>query len=321
MIPEQWYAVLDSRELPRRRPVGVRRLGRELVFWRTTDGVSCAADRCAHRGAALSAGELADDRLRCPFHGFEYDARGRCRLIPANGRAAEVPERFQLRTLPALEREGLVFVWLGEGAPDPPEPPFFDELLGRRWGGFQESWPVHYSRVVENQLDLAHLPFVHRTTIGRAGLTLVEGPRCRLEADRLLVWFDNARDRGVPPRDAAELGPPTGPPLLSFRFPNLWWNRIGDRFGVFAAFAPVDDENTMIYLRFYQRIVRLPPFRRLFNFLANLYNRRILRQDRRVVVTQRPRRSSRTSDEMLIAADKPIVLYRRRRAELQRQLP
>ena len=54
MIPNQWYIVLDSREVKRGRLVGVTRMGEKMVFWRDTQGkIACAVDQCPHRGAAL----------------------------------------------------------------------------------------------------------------------------------------------------------------------------------------------------------------------------------------------------------------------------
>ena len=45
----------------------------------------------------------------------------------------------------------------------------------------------------------------------------------------------------------------------------------------------------------------------------------IARQDRRVVQTQRPFVSSLNGGEKLIQGDLPIVLYRRRREQLQKE--
>jgi phenylpropionate dioxygenase-like ring-hydroxylating dioxygenase large terminal subunit len=70
MIRNQWYAVLESKEVGR-KPVGVTRMGEKLVFWRDGRGeIHCAVDRCPHRGVALSIGKLENDHLQCPFHGF-----------------------------------------------------------------------------------------------------------------------------------------------------------------------------------------------------------------------------------------------------------
>jgi phenylpropionate dioxygenase-like ring-hydroxylating dioxygenase large terminal subunit len=103
---------------------------------------------------------------------------------------------------------------------------------------------------------------------------------------------------------------------LAFIFPNLWQNYIGDDNRVLAAFVPIDDEHSLLYLRFYQRFVRLPLLRDLLNWAAMPFNRYIAHQDRRVVVTQRPKPSALRMDEQLIQADRPIIEYRRRRAEL-----
>jgi len=45
MIPKQWYVVLDSTQVGR-NPVGVKRMGEKLVFWRDEAGIlGCLHDR------------------------------------------------------------------------------------------------------------------------------------------------------------------------------------------------------------------------------------------------------------------------------------
>jgi phenylpropionate dioxygenase-like ring-hydroxylating dioxygenase large terminal subunit len=78
----------------------------------------------------------------------------------------------------------------------------------------------------------------------------------------------------------------------------------------------VDDEHTILYLRFYQRVVRWPLLRQLFTRLAAPSNLYILHQDRRVVITQRPKTSALRMDEQLLQGDRPIIEYRRRRQAL-----
>ena len=59
MIPNQWYAILDSNEVRSGKLVGVTRMGEKLVAWRDSKGqVTVMRDLCPHRGVALSAGEL-----------------------------------------------------------------------------------------------------------------------------------------------------------------------------------------------------------------------------------------------------------------------
>ena len=97
MIPNQWYAVLDSKELHQGKLLGVTRFGEKLVFYRDSSGNPvCLFDRCCHRGASLSYGKIMGDHVQCPFHGLEYNSTGRCVLIPANGKNEEVPERYKV---------------------------------------------------------------------------------------------------------------------------------------------------------------------------------------------------------------------------------
>ena len=318
MIPNQWYAVLESKEVPSNKPVGVIRMGEKLVFWRDSRGqVICQRDRCAHRGAAPSTGKVVGDRVECPFHGLQYDAFGRCQLIPANGRITPVPERFQVHTYPTQEAHGFIWLWWGEGREDLPPLPWFDDLDDDfPYATYKDHWTVHYSRAIENQLDVAHLPFVHYNTIGRGGRTLIDGPVTRLENDRLRVWVYNRVDDGSAPRQTQDIPEPETPALLHFHFPNLWQNRLGENMRVTLAFVPVDEENTKLYLRFYGRFVRVPALDRLFCRLSNLGNRIILGQDKRVVLTQQPKKTDMAMGEKLFQADRPIVAYRQRRKEL-----
>ncbi|MEN6481456.1 MAG: Rieske 2Fe-2S domain-containing protein [Anaerolineaceae bacterium] len=38
MIPDQWYAILESREVKRNHPVGITRMGEKMVAWRDRNG-------------------------------------------------------------------------------------------------------------------------------------------------------------------------------------------------------------------------------------------------------------------------------------------
>jgi phenylpropionate dioxygenase-like ring-hydroxylating dioxygenase large terminal subunit len=321
MIPNQWYVVLDSVQV-KSLPVGVTRMGEKLVFWRDHTGrVSCLRDRCVHRGVALSKGKVLDSgKLQCPFHGFEYNASGKVTKIPANGKNTPVPERFRVRQYPAHEAHGFIWIWWGQDPPQELEPPTFFEDLDERfsYGCAYDPWDAHYSRVIENQLDVAHLPFVHYNTIGRGNRTLVDGPVVQwLDENRFIFYVYNQVDDGTPPRRPEEITPdPARDFRLGFIFPNLWQNYISDDVRVLAAFVPVDDAHTLLYLRSYQRFVRLPILRDIVNWLAMPGNQYIAHQDRRVVVTQQPKPSALRIDEQLIQADRPIVEYRRRRQEL-----
>lgn len=321
MIRNQWYVVLESTEV-KRQPVGVTRLGEKMVFWRDQMGkVSAAVDRCPHRGAQLSIGKIMEDHLQCPFHGFEYDGSGKCVLIPANGRKGVIPNAMRLNSYPTYEAHGFIWVWWGHSAPvDLPAPQFFDNLDDHfNYGTVRDPWEAHYSRVIENQLDVVHLPFIHARTIGRGNRTLVDGPVVEWNGDSMFyIYVFNRLDDGTPPRKPGALSPKDSSSVhLEFIFPNLWQNYISPTVRIVAAFVPVDDQHTILYLRFYQKFMRFAMIGKLFARLAAPSNLIIAHEDRRVVVTQQPKASGLRIGEILIQGDLPIIEYRRRRAILQ----
>lgn len=323
MIRDQWYVILRSKEVKRGQPVGVTRMGEKLVLWRDAeDRVVCQADLCPHRGAALSIGRLKDGGIQCPFHGFEYDPSGRCVCVPANGLAAKPPNAMHLLTYPVREAHGYIYIWWGEERADYPPLPWFDELDDTfTTAELQDHWTVDYSRAIENQLDVFHLAFVHDTTIGRGRRTIADGPVTVEDDNGIQIWVYNRADDGASTaRRASELPPPDRPPFLKFMFPNLWMNRISDDIRITVFFTPIDEENCILYLRSYQRFMRVPVLRNIVTWFFNPSNRVILNQDKRVVLTQRPKRSGLKIGEKLIPADKPIIEYRTMRRELQRRV-
>jgi phenylpropionate dioxygenase-like ring-hydroxylating dioxygenase large terminal subunit len=323
MIRKQWYVVLESNEVGA-KPIGVTRMGEKMVYWRDSTGrVHCAVDKCPHRGIQLSLGKVTDDHLQCPFHGFEYDASGACVYIPAIGKNGAIPARMRLRTYPTYEAHGFIWVWWGEDPPAELEPPpFFDNLDDTfYYASAHDPWDAHYSRVIENQLDVVHLPFIHRTTIGRGGRTVVDGPYIEWHGDRMLyTYVFNRVDDGTPPRKPSELSPKeAGSVHLEFIMPNLWQNYISPDVRIVAAFVPVDDAHTLLYLRFYQRFLTVPVLGKLIAKLAMPFNIFVAHQDRRVVVTHQPQKSGLNIGEILIQGDLPIIEYRRKREAWKKQ--
>ena len=323
MIPNQWYVILESREIKKNKPVGFTRLGEKMVTWRLANGeIVVQGDICPHRGAALHQGEIKNGKIMCPFHGFEYDSSGVCRLIPANGKNSIPPKIFQVKTYESRERNGYIFVWYGDEREVYPELPVFEELEngGFSFADYKERWAVHYTRAIENQLDVFHLPFPHKTTIGRGDRTVADGPIVKLDGEEMQIWVYNREDNNGTAKKASELKAPSRPPFLHFRFPHLWQNHISDDMRITVYFTPIDENNTMMYTRYYQRFLKIPGLDRLVSWLTSIFSIIILHQDKRVVEKQTPIKSDLKMGEKLIPADQPIILYRRERARLQEKV-
>jgi len=321
MIPNQWYAVLSSRQVGKGKVVGVRRFGKNLAFFRTEDGtLSCVQDACAHRGASLSKGCVRNGHIQCPFHGIEYDAQGKCVHIPSEGRASTKNiSRFDLKHIEVCEAGDIAFAWYGEGEPVG-EPHPFDVVVDSSYSydEVQDLWDVDYSRVIENQLDVSHLAFVHATTIGRGNKTLANGPKVVwLDENTLQTSANNEVDEGQTPKAAKDCE--IRSTNLTFRYPNMWLNHVSDKIQILAYFIPVDAEHAIISLRFYNKITGAKPIDKAIAWLGSRANTVVERQDKRVVETQLPKKSGIAIGECLVQADRPIIEYRKRRSELQRE--
>ena len=323
MIKNQWYAVLSSHQLKAGKPVGAKRFGEDLLFYRTNTGeATCVSSICTHRGASLAKGSVVKgNRIQCPFHGIEFDPSGKCVLVPSEGKASTAKlDRFNLKPYPVRETDGIIFVWYGDRIPDT-EPDVFDVINdpSYTYDHTEDHWRIHYSRVIENQLDVSHLAFVHRTTIGRGNKTLANGPKVVWQDDNTMqTSANNAIDTGQTP--LREQDCEIKSTNLNFKFPNLWLNHVSDKIMILAFFIPVDEENTIIALRFYNRITGFQPVDKIIACLGSVANKIVERQDKRVVETQVPNKTALKMGEKLVAADRPVIEYRRKRAELQTAL-
>ncbi len=120
-------------------------------------------DICPHRAAPLSAGCLKSGTVECPYHGWRFDVRdGHCTEIPALVDGSSVqPEKILVKTYPVRETGALVWVWLGETAPDI-DPPALLHAVAKPVMDDGLTLNCHVDHAVIGLMDPAHGPFVHR---------------------------------------------------------------------------------------------------------------------------------------------------------------
>jgi nitrite reductase/ring-hydroxylating ferredoxin subunit len=105
-----WHAVSLSNGIEAGCSAGTRLFDKEIVLWRDTDGVAHAwEDRCPHRGMRLSFGFVRGTHIACLYHGWQYDAEGQCRFIPAHPEL-KVPGTIRVTTYLCRERLGMVWM-------------------------------------------------------------------------------------------------------------------------------------------------------------------------------------------------------------------
>ena len=164
-----WYIAGHSEELAPGGLLGRTVAGDRVVLCRRRDGrVYALEDRCPHRRAPLSLGEMVDgDDLRCPYHGITFDSSGRCVAIPGQD---HIPPRWRIRAFPVIEKYRYLWVWTGDPTKcaDESSIPKFLELGEAPYTSRSGLIPVDadYRLLVDNLLDPTHAEFIHRTSFG-----------------------------------------------------------------------------------------------------------------------------------------------------------
>jgi vanillate O-demethylase monooxygenase subunit len=197
-VRDQWYVAAFGHELGRDL-LGRTILGEPIVFYRSESGEPVAlADRCVHRRFPLSESRLDGDRIVCGYHGFEYDADGRCVRVPSQ---PNVPHGVCVRRFSVHEDPPFVWIWLGDaGAAGLRPPPRLPWLASDGWASSGESFRVeaNYLLLHEHALDLTHIFVTHPEKVppGLASLP----PLDEVEVSEMSVAYS----RVLPPARLAE---------------------------------------------------------------------------------------------------------------------
>jgi phenylpropionate dioxygenase-like ring-hydroxylating dioxygenase large terminal subunit len=164
LLRNYWQPVALVEELQGRRPVRpVRLLGQDLVLFRDEAGRYGLLDRdCPHRGADLAYGRVEDGGLRCAFHGWLFDTGGQCMQTPAEPEGSKLAGRIRQKSYPVVEKSGMLFAYLGEGAP--PAFPAFDCFVapGTHTFAFKGHLECNWLQALEVGIDPAHASYLHR---------------------------------------------------------------------------------------------------------------------------------------------------------------
>ena len=84
LLRRYWQPVALTRELRDGESLPVHIMGEKLVLFRGEDGKPALLGQTSpHRCTDLSYGRIEDGRLRCLYHGWLFNAAGRCVEQPA----------------------------------------------------------------------------------------------------------------------------------------------------------------------------------------------------------------------------------------------
>jgi nitrite reductase/ring-hydroxylating ferredoxin subunit len=243
-----WHPFVLSSQLAQ-RPMVVRVLGEDLVLYRDLSGsLGLVHKHCAHRGASLEFGIIAEHGIRCCYHGWLFGNDGT--ILETPGEPADSPHksRFCQGAYPVIEYHGVIFTYMGP--PElRPEFPLMDAMVmpDNRMKPYLIHSPCNWQQVSENSVDPFHVAFLH---------TRVSGPQFSEVFESLPIVEYHETPHGLFYTNARRVGEFIWIRMHDHLLPNFSQNgaifenvskvRYFGRPGLTRWVTPVDDTNTLV---------------------------------------------------------------------------
>lgn len=166
-VKNLWYVAAWDMEVPSQGMLARTLLNEPVLLYRDTQGrVVALENRCCHRSAPLHLGRQEGDCVRCLYHGLKFDPSGACVEIPGQDK---IPPKTCIRSYPVVERDRLVWIWMGEPSRANPADIvdyFWHDSPDWRMKPGYIHYQANYKLIIDNLLDFTHLAWVHPTTLG-----------------------------------------------------------------------------------------------------------------------------------------------------------
>ena len=251
LMRQYWVPALMSSELePDGAPVRLMLLGEKLIAFRDSSGrVGIMDHLCAHRCASLFLGRNEENGLRCVFHGWKFDVTGKCVEMPSVPPSQDYKDKIHARAYKVIERNGLIWTYMGERAEPPPLPQIEMTMMpAEETTMYCQQREANWMQVMEGDLDTGHFGFLHLGAIKAE----------EIAEDNFL--HHNALVRSVELKVGEK---PWGTSYTAYRQigDQMYWRFANFLFpfwaqnpqGIFAdhvdggAFVPMDDTHTMVF--------------------------------------------------------------------------
>ncbi|MDZ8183565.1 MAG: Rieske 2Fe-2S domain-containing protein [Nostoc sp. ChiSLP02] len=165
-----WYPVCFLQDLPANRPYTFSLYEEPFVLFKDQNGkFVCLTDRCSHRAARLSDGQIIDGKIECSYHGWQFGNSGQCLHIPQLPTDAKIPVNACVPSFKVVEVQDIIWMWAGEAQtavdelipslPDWEKPECFKL-------DYLRDLPYDQTYFIENIIDPAHVPISHDGVMG-----------------------------------------------------------------------------------------------------------------------------------------------------------
>ena len=280
-----WYPIAFMQDLPQGQPYGFEVYGEPYVLFQDEgDRWICLRDRCPHRAAKLSDGQVLEGRLECLYHGWQFGEQGHCLHIPQLDANATVPRTAKTDVYPIRISQGMLWLWPGDAESasqsDPPQTPDLDDPTVFMVDTLTDL-PYDQNLLVENLLDPAHVYISHdRTELGiqRESAQPLEFELLGMDEDGFQGRFRGTKNLNSPWTSLDFIAPN----IVLYQFTNQNMGVIG---GLALHALPTQPGKCRILVRRYGNIFK-PAFRRKPRWLEHLRQNKILEEDLDFIVAQ-----------------------------------
>jgi phthalate 4,5-dioxygenase oxygenase subunit len=165
LMRQHWTPVCLIEEVaePDGTPVKARIFGEDLVVFRDSDGqVGVLDEKCPHRRASLVYGRNEEGGLRCLYHGWKMDVKGKVLEMVSEPAASGFVDKVQHKAYPTKEWGGMVWAWFGapESVPNF-VPPAWAPTEDTRVSIAKVVLPCNWAQILEGAIDSAHSSSLH----------------------------------------------------------------------------------------------------------------------------------------------------------------
>ena len=305
VLTNAWHVAAKSEELKEGKLLAARIMGEDIVLWRSRGKAMAWQDLCIHRGSKISLGRIESDEVICAYHGWTYDNEGKCVRIPANP-DQDPPSKAKLKVYDVKETFGLVWVCLGSPCSDLGQFPEWNDNSFRKiyCGPYLVS--ASAPRIVENFLDVAHLPFVHGGLLG-------DSRRAKIEDYEVEVTSSGITASGIriwqPDPDGTGVGTPVVYTYKVYTPMIAYFTKESSKqgFSIFMAVTPVERTVSKMWMIIAMNYSKDVPEKQIRDF-----EDKVVMQDVRVVESQRPEfLPLDLQAELHLRSDRTAIAYRK----------
>jgi phenylpropionate dioxygenase-like ring-hydroxylating dioxygenase large terminal subunit len=257
LMRSYWIPVALSGELPEADspPIRVKLLGERLVAFRDSAGrVGLLEEFCAHRRASLFLGRNEEGGLRCVYHGWKYDASGKCLEMPNEPPESRFCDKIRLKSYSTVEQGGVIWAYLGPESKKPPSPNLEWTQLPESHRSISKTWQeCNWLQALEGGIDSSHSSFLHRALSNASAEIGIVGYRVSATCPKSEVEVTDYGLAYASIRPLDEQKSFVRVYHFVMPFHTFFARQVGQRGEVFRLegsghiFVPMDDTNTMVY--------------------------------------------------------------------------